>query len=104
MPQSENIRRRPDGSIDIDFYRAGAIALRRQAMRGAGVARAVLVKAVAIGLAFGFVGLAGLDARPQTSDAIEIRAGEEQPMAPLRARAEQLRLRLVNATGSSAVH
>jgi hypothetical protein len=25
-------RRRPDGSIDIDFYRAGAAALRRRAM------------------------------------------------------------------------
>jgi hypothetical protein len=29
----QDIRRRPDGSIDIDFYRANAIALRNRAIR-----------------------------------------------------------------------
>jgi hypothetical protein len=29
----QDIRRRPDGSIDIDFYRADATALRNRAIR-----------------------------------------------------------------------
>ena len=29
----QDIRRRPDGSIDIDFYRADAIVLRNRAIR-----------------------------------------------------------------------
>ena len=29
----QDARRRPDGSIDIDFYRADAIALRNRAIR-----------------------------------------------------------------------
>jgi hypothetical protein len=29
----QDIRRRPDGSIDIDFYQANAIALRNRAIR-----------------------------------------------------------------------
>jgi hypothetical protein len=32
---SHDIRRHPDGSIDFDFYRVRATALRRQAMQGA---------------------------------------------------------------------
>jgi hypothetical protein len=35
MTQTDAIRRRPDGSIDLDFYRTGATALRRQAMQDA---------------------------------------------------------------------
>jgi hypothetical protein len=35
MTEAQDIRRHPDGSIDIDFYRAGTTALRRQAMRDA---------------------------------------------------------------------
>lgn len=33
MNQNHDIRRHPDGSIDFDFYRANATALRGQAMR-----------------------------------------------------------------------
>jgi hypothetical protein len=35
MTQHTDIRRHPDGSIDLDFYRKGATALRRQAMHEA---------------------------------------------------------------------
>jgi hypothetical protein len=31
----QDVRRRPDGSIDIDFYRADATALRNRAIRDA---------------------------------------------------------------------
>lgn len=33
MTQTHTVRRHPDGSIDFDFYRANAIALRRQTLR-----------------------------------------------------------------------
>jgi hypothetical protein len=39
MTESHTIRRHPDGSIDFAFYRAGATALRRQAMRDAATLR-----------------------------------------------------------------
>ena len=39
MTQTETICRHPDGSIDFDFYRAGATALRRQALRDSRVLR-----------------------------------------------------------------
>jgi hypothetical protein len=100
MTQPQTIRR-PDGSIDFDFYRVQATALRACTLRAAGFA--VVAKAAAIGLTLGLVGLAGLAARQQTSDAIDIRAAREQPTWPLHARAEQLRPRLDNATGSHAV-
>jgi hypothetical protein len=32
-PVFQDVRRRPDGSIDIDFYRADAIVLRNRAIR-----------------------------------------------------------------------
>ena len=38
---TDTIRRHPDGSIDFDFYRADAVALRRQAMRDAGMRNSV---------------------------------------------------------------
>ena len=36
---SQDIRRHPDSSIDFDFYRTRAIALRRQALRDASTLR-----------------------------------------------------------------
>ena len=52
MTQSQEIRRHRDGSIDFDFYRARAVALRSQAMREAfelkSTLKFVLVTAVAI--------------------------------------------------------
>ena len=38
---NQDIRRRPNGSIDFDFYRTRAAALRGQAMRDAFTLRAV---------------------------------------------------------------
>lgn len=38
---SEGIRRHPKGSIDLDFYRTRATALRAQAKRDAATAKAV---------------------------------------------------------------
>jgi hypothetical protein len=40
MTQSHDIRRHPDGAIDLDFYRAGATALYRQAMQDSARSRA----------------------------------------------------------------
>lgn len=40
MTHPHNIRRLPDGAIDLDFYRAGATALRRQAMQDSARLRA----------------------------------------------------------------
>lgn len=52
---TDNFRRHPDGSIDFDFYRSEATALRRQAMRDAATVRTasagVLVMAGALGFA-----------------------------------------------------
>jgi hypothetical protein len=107
MARSEKIRRRPDGSIDIDFYHAGAIALRRQAMREAVGPRAVLrlmLAKVAVVLVFWLV----VALHPQDHDAIETWANkgattQPSPMHPLRERAEQLRRQLVNAAAARAV-
>ena len=52
MIGTENIRRHPDGSIDFDFYRADARALRRQAMRDAIAPRRVSVGALATAVGF----------------------------------------------------
>jgi hypothetical protein len=41
MTHTDTSRRHPDGSIDFDFYRADAKALRRQAMRDVGTLRGV---------------------------------------------------------------
>jgi hypothetical protein len=56
MYPSDEIRRHPSGSAEIDFYRQNAIASRRQAMREARVLRAAsagtLVVAGVLGLVF----------------------------------------------------
>lgn len=52
---NEDIRRHPNGPIDFDFYRTRGVALRRQAMRDAGMriasAGASSVMAGALGFA-----------------------------------------------------
>jgi hypothetical protein len=52
-PKSQDIRRHPDGSIDIDFYRARAAALRGQAKRDGVMLKmaSAIVLTVASGLA-----------------------------------------------------
>jgi hypothetical protein len=45
------IRRRPDGSLDFDFYRRRAVRLRRQAMRDALKAKAVALAKVLVAAA-----------------------------------------------------
>jgi hypothetical protein len=45
--RSDDIRRYSDGSIDYDFYRARAYALRAEAMRGMTLRRGVLIGATA---------------------------------------------------------
>jgi hypothetical protein len=51
--ESQDIRRHPDGSIDVDFYRARAAALRGQAKRDRVMLKmaSVIVLSVAGGLA-----------------------------------------------------
>ena len=39
MTQTDTVRRHSNGSIDLDFYRSQATALRRQAMRDAATLR-----------------------------------------------------------------
>ena len=55
MMQSHEFRRLPDGSIDFDFYRKRAKALRRQAMRDGPTLkmalRSILVLVVALSVA-----------------------------------------------------
>jgi hypothetical protein len=54
MTPTDPVRRHHDGSIDFDFYRAGATALRRQAMQDGKVLRkmsgAMLTFACVIGV------------------------------------------------------
>jgi anti-sigma factor RsiW len=54
MTTTDTVRRHPDGSIDFDFYRASATALRRQAMQDGKVLRkmsgAMLTLACVIGV------------------------------------------------------
>ena len=58
MTQTDTVRRHPNGSIDFDFYRAGATALRRQAMRDGATLRKALAGALVtmsvLGLVIGF--------------------------------------------------
>jgi hypothetical protein len=55
MTTTDTVRRHPDGSIDFDFYRAGATALRRQAMEDAfklkSAARLMALSAAALAVA-----------------------------------------------------
>ena len=57
-------RRHADGSIDYDFYRKGAIALRRQAMREAGMLKAVRAGLVALAATLGAVVLIASSSTP----------------------------------------
>ena len=54
MTQTHDVRRHPDGSIDFDFYRASATALRGQAMRDNRALRAASAGAVVMAGAIGF--------------------------------------------------
>ena len=63
MTQTDTVRRHPNGSIDLDFYRVGATALRRQAMRDAATLRKALVGALVTMSVLGVV--VGLAAPPR---------------------------------------
>ena len=52
--QQHPVRRHHDGSIDFDFYRASAAALRRQGMRDGPAVRAASVSALIMAGALGF--------------------------------------------------
>jgi hypothetical protein len=58
------VRRHADGSIDFDFYRKGATALRRQAMREAGMLKAVRAGLVAMAATLGVVVLIAASSTP----------------------------------------
>jgi hypothetical protein len=84
MIPTDTIRHHSDGSIDFDFYRAGATALRRQAMQDGKVLRrmsgAVLTFACALGLvtlmastASRNVGVTAASAAPQFTTAAAAR-------------------------------
>jgi len=64
MTQTDTVRRHPNGAIDLDFYRAGATALRRQAMRDASTVRKAFAGAL---VTMGVLGLAvGVAALPRS--------------------------------------
>ena len=52
--QQQSVRRHPDGSINFDFYRASAAALRRQAMRDSPALRTASASALVMAGALGF--------------------------------------------------
>ena len=54
LTQTHDIRRHPDGSIDFDFYRTNATALRGQAMRDNHTLRMASAGAVVMAGAIGF--------------------------------------------------
>ena len=54
MTQTHDIRRHPGGSIDFDFYRTSATALRGQAMRDNRALRVASAGAVVMVAALGF--------------------------------------------------
>ena len=61
MQTNLNVRRHPNGAIDLDFYRVNATALRRQAMRDGATLRRALVGALVTMSVLGVaVGLAAL--------------------------------------------
>jgi hypothetical protein len=51
---TDDFRRHPGGSIDFDFYRSQAVALRRQAMREAATLRTASAGALVMAGAIGF--------------------------------------------------
>ncbi len=81
MTQTDTVRRHPNGSIDIDFYRVGATALRRQAMRDGAMLRkafaGALVTMCVLGLAVGL-------AAPQRQSAPTVTAAAPAVNHPIR--------------------
>ncbi len=73
MTQTNDIRRRANGSIDLDFYRAGATALRGQAMRDASKLRNALAGILAMAGILGIVTV--LASIPRTTGSTAIAAG-----------------------------
>lgn len=67
MNDLHDIRRRDNGIIDVDFYRAGAAALRRQAMHDASRPRAALAVGVVIAIMLGFAAISRLVPEQQIS-------------------------------------
>jgi hypothetical protein len=61
MTRSQDIRRHPDGAIDLDFYRVGATALRRAALRDASKLRKATAGALAL---IGMLAIAAVTASP----------------------------------------
>ena len=57
MITMQDVRRRRDGSIDIDFYHSHSMALRRQAMRDASVLRQTVGAGLLMVCVLGPVGL-----------------------------------------------
>lgn len=51
---TEDVHRRPDGSIDIDLYRTRGVELRRQAIRDSHMLRLAATSAVVMTAAVGF--------------------------------------------------
>ena len=63
-----DVRRRPEGPIDFDFYRTRAAALRRQAMRGAAALHSACAIIIAtVGVLAGFL-LFTTATKPPNSD------------------------------------
>jgi hypothetical protein len=68
---TDDIRRHPNGCIDYDFYRAQAVALRRQAMRDigpglAGVGTAIMAGGLGFATVIPAAGFPGLAASRTT--------------------------------------
>jgi hypothetical protein len=67
MMQSSEIRRLPHGTIDLDFYRTGATALRRQAMRDARELKLGFGVTLAMVAMLGFAAAIGAVRQPKDS-------------------------------------
>ena len=59
-----DVRLHNDGSIDFDFYRRGAAALRRQALREAATLKTVRTALLAMAATFGVVMLLAASSTP----------------------------------------
>ena len=76
---TETIHRRSDGAIDLDFYRAGATAQRRQAMRDS---RSLKIAAAGMLVMAGAVGFAiVIPSTPSPGDRIAAAFSSTSPLA-----------------------
>ena len=79
-----SVRRNADDSIDVDFYRARAAALRGQTMRKHSVLRFICAGVLTLGLCAALVMAAATPVSPLTSRGVAAAHVSPKPQSPIR--------------------